>query len=147
MTQLIGKVVGNYKIIIDFNNERVLGYNRHAPQPWVVWRVDRNGDMYWGKYFGDSAEAKNCFIAAVRDTRFPLNNINTIRSLRTEMPEGYLTLTYKEDTRTYDISSRNTFDFDTDPHRALKAYLRELKTCTSKQVFEILNLEKMRTES
>lgn len=153
MDQLIGKYYGSessgdyfkgYKVICDFNNECVLAYSRTAPQQWVVWRVDSNGEMHTGKYFSEAVDARRAFLNAVLETRLMAEEILNIKHLRTEMLEGWLTLNYKSDTKTYDISSNYAFDFDNDPQRAWNAYLRELGTMTMKQIFEILNLEKMR---
>ncbi len=143
MEQLLGQHISGYKIICDFNNERVLAYSRTAPQQWVVWRVDNDGDMYWGKYFSEAVEARRFFLQSVADTRTTFKAVECIQDLRTMMLDGYLILRYKSDTNTYDICSNHNFDFDNDPQRAWNAYLRELKTLTLKQVFEILNLEKM----
>lgn len=147
MNKLINQRISGYKVVCDFNNERVLAYSRTAPQQWVVWRVDRDGGMYWGKYFVDAAEARRAFVNAVAETRSTAPEILNIKHLRTEMLEGYVTLNYKEDTQTYDINTNYSFDFDNVPQRAWKAYLRELNTMTMKQVFEILNLEKMNAEA
>lgn len=144
MINLINQHICNYKVICDFNNERVLAYNRNAPQPWAVWRVDKDGNLYYGKYFCDATEARRGFVQSVTDTRTILTPIDGAKGLRTEMLEGYLTLIYKADTGTYDICSKHSFDFTDNPQHAWRAYLRELKTLTMKQVFEILNLEKAR---
>lgn len=143
MNKLINQRISGYKVVCDFNNERVLAYSRTAPQQWVVWNVDRDGGMYWGKYFGDAVEAKKAFLNAVLETRSTAAEILSIKHLRTEMLEGYVTLNYKEDTQTYDVCTNYAFDFSDDPKRAWRDYLRELNTMAMKQVFEILNLEKM----
>ena len=153
MKQLLGKHIGGcnnfdgYKVICNFNNERVLAYSRISPEPWVVWRVDRDGDMYWGKYFSDPVEARRYFIQSVSDTRTTPKEINNINDLKTETLENYLTLHYNSNPSDYDIVSKEAFDFTDNPQHAWNAYLRELKTITIKQIFEILNLEKMRNES
>lgn len=143
MSRLIGQCINNYKIICDFNNERVIAYNRNAPQPWVVWRVDSDGGMYWGKYFEDAADARRYFVQSVSETRTTPSEINGIVNIRTTMLDGYLWLNYKSDTGTYDICSKHNFDFTDNPQHAWSAYIRELKMLTLKQVFEILNFEKM----
>lgn len=147
MITLIGKCVNGYKIVCNFNDERVLGYNRNAPQPWVVWRVDSGNKLHDGQYFDDATDARRYFIQSVSETRTTPNEINNLGNIRTVMLDGYLILNYKPDTDTYDICSKHNFDFTDNPQHAWNAYIRELKMLTLKQVFEILNLEKMKSEA
>lgn len=145
MEKLINKRISGYKIVCNFNNERVLAYNRNAPQQWVVWRVDNRGGTYWGKYFTDASEAKLCFIQSVIDTRTTPQEFYIINNIRTETLVGILTLKHNGDT--YDIVSNFSYDFCETPLPAWNAYIRELKTLVTKQIFEIFNLEKMNAEA
>lgn len=39
---------------VDYNRYVVLA--RYAERDWVVWRMDNDGECYWGNYFGDKLE-------------------------------------------------------------------------------------------
>lgn len=146
MNKLINQRISGYKVVCDFNNERVLAYNRNAPQQWVVWQVDSNREMHAGKYFSEAVEARIHFIKSVSETRLSRTEIEGIQNLNTRTLEDLLILRHKPNTTEYDVCSKDVYDFSDNPYHAWKAYLRMVKTITMKQIFEILNLEKMRSE-
>lgn len=60
---MIGKTIMGYSIIGNINNRVVLAHNPRAVEPWVVWRVDSEGDTYSGSYFSNRDAAVKEFIS------------------------------------------------------------------------------------
>lgn len=52
-----------YSIIGNINNRVVLAHNPRAVEPWVVWRIDRDGETYSGGYFSNRDAAIREFIS------------------------------------------------------------------------------------
>lgn len=55
------KNVQGYRVIADIGNKFALAFNPKATQPWVIWRIDRDGDFYGGEYIFDKATAMRKF--------------------------------------------------------------------------------------
>lgn len=60
---MIGKTIMGYSIIGNINNRVVLAHNPRAVEPWVVWRIDSEGDAYSGSYFSNRDAAVKEFIS------------------------------------------------------------------------------------
>ncbi len=50
-----------YRVIAGIGNKFALAFNPKATQPWVIWRIDRDGDFYGGEYIFDKATAMRKF--------------------------------------------------------------------------------------
>lgn len=55
------KIVHGYRVIATIGNKFALAFNPKATQPWVIWRIDRDGDFYSGEYFSDKRSAMRRF--------------------------------------------------------------------------------------
>ena len=55
------KYVQGYRVLADIDNKFALAFNTKAPQPWVIWRIDRDGDFYSGEYMFDKGSALRRF--------------------------------------------------------------------------------------
>lgn len=63
---MIGKIVNGYKVMANIGKKYVLACNPRATEPWVIWRVDRDGDFYSGEYMTN----KNIAVRRFRELGF-----------------------------------------------------------------------------
>lgn len=61
----VGQVLSSgYTVIANYNNSYVLAYSKKAPDPYVVWNLDRDGDTVNGRYRSDLESAQKEFTAS-----------------------------------------------------------------------------------
>lgn len=57
---LIGRKFNGYRVMA-IHNKFAIACNPRAVEPWVVWRIDKDGDFYGGNYFSDKSSAVSFF--------------------------------------------------------------------------------------
>ena len=55
------KTVHGYRVLATIGNKFAIACNPKALQPWVIWRIDRDGDFYSGEYMFDKDSALRRF--------------------------------------------------------------------------------------
>ena len=56
-----GNTILGYRVMATIDNKFALAVIPKAPQPWVIWRIDRNGNFYNGEYMFDKKSALRRF--------------------------------------------------------------------------------------
>lgn len=44
------RTVQGYRVLATIGKKFAIACNPRASQPWVIWRIDRDGDYYGGEY-------------------------------------------------------------------------------------------------
>lgn len=60
-----GLLKQGYEIVANYANKIVVAYNPCAVERYVVWRLDNNGEPYWGTYTDNPLVARNEFCARI----------------------------------------------------------------------------------
>ena len=58
---MIGKTVRGYRVLATIDNKFAIACNPKAKMPWVIWRIDRDGEFYSGMYMFDKETAVRQF--------------------------------------------------------------------------------------
>lgn len=65
----IGSSIAGYSVF-GIWNDCCIAVNKNAPDPYVVWAIDRNGfGVRAGRYFGNIQKAQKCFYHAALDSK------------------------------------------------------------------------------
>lgn len=51
------KNVQGYRVLATIGKKFAIACNPKATEPWVIWRIDRDGDYYSGEYMSDKRTA------------------------------------------------------------------------------------------
>lgn len=51
------KTIQGYHVLATIGNKFAIACNPKASEPWVIWRIDRDGDYYSGEYMSDKRAA------------------------------------------------------------------------------------------
>lgn len=55
------RTVHGYRVLATIGNKFAIACNPKATEPWVIWRIDRDGNYYSGEYMSDKRTAVDRF--------------------------------------------------------------------------------------
>ena len=55
------KIVHGYRVMATIGKKYAIACNPKATEPWVIWKIDRDGDYYSGEYMSDKRTAVDRF--------------------------------------------------------------------------------------